>query len=454
MRLLVKNGRLIDPFNRIDAMLNIVVEEGRVAAVTCEEGPVSDQTIDAAGKIVCPGFVDLHFHEDPFNPASGRIDHDITFAALRMGVTSSIGGNCGLNFGDPAEYLDALDRDGAPVNVGLFCGHTYFRNAAGLTDKYAPIDQARLEGMRLAIRKCLGAGCFGLSFGIRYVPGLTRDEMLQLSRLLKESGDKLLTAHVRDDAANIFDSVRELADIARELELPVQNSHIGSMGGYGQMEELLRRIDAMRGQGLDISSDCYPYCAFSTRIGEATYDQGFLDRYQTDYGAIEICDGKYQGRRCTEDIFQELRAQAPETITVCHVMKERDVDLALSHPNVFLASDGLISRGQGHPRAAGTFPRFIANYVRGGRIGLHAAIEKMTAGPAEKLGLKSKGRLSRGADADITIFDLEAIEDRATFTRPLLAPKGIDYVIIGGEIALKDGEIVRDRLGRALRREG
>ncbi len=126
--------------------------------------------------------------------------------------------------------------------------------------------------------------------------------------------------------------------------------------------------------------------------------------------------------------------------------------MALLHPNIMLASDGLMSSGQGHPRAAGTFPRFLRNYVQTGRLSLDDAISKMTAMPAAKLGLHKKGTLRPGSDADILIFDLDTIADKATFDQPNLPPEGIDYVLINGQIAMDHGKIINGRLGRSLRK--
>ena len=277
------------------------------------------------------------------------------------------------------------------------------------------------------------------------------DEMVETARGCRKSG-KFIAAHVRDDAAYIFRAVQELIDVGRALDLPVQNSHVGSMGGFGQMERLLAMMDAYRANGMDLSGDCYPYYAFSTRIGETTYDDGFLERYQTDYSVIEVCEGPYKGQRCTEAIFRTLRREAPRTITVCHVMKPEDVDMALLHPNIMLASDGLMDNGQGHPRAAGAFPRFVRNYVGSGRLSLDEAVYKMATMPAAKLGLSYKGNLRSGADADVVVLDLDRITDRATFDQPNAGPEGLDYVLVGGEVAVDHDRVVRSDLGRAVRK--
>ena len=224
------------------------------------------------------------------------------------------------------------------------------------------------------------------------------------------------------------------------------------MGGFGQMEDVLAMIDSYRLNGLDIAMDCYPYFAFSTRIGTPTYDPGWLDRYHTGYEVLEFCEGKYKGQRATKETFDEIRRDFPECITVCHVMKEADIRLAFRHPRVMLGSDGLMNQGQGHPRAAGSFPRFLAEFSRKGELSLYEAVEKMTAIPAARLGLHSKGCLRVGADADITVFDYETIQDHATFASPATPPEGIEYVLIGGEIAFAKGEILKYDCGKAIRK--
>ena len=448
MKTLIQNGLLVDPANRVQAKLNLLLDGGKVAAVTADV-PAADRVIDAAGRVVCPGFVDIHIHEDPIGP-DGRVQRSIFDAMLRMGVTTVAGGNCGINTYDPVKYLDIVERDGAPVNVALYAGHTYLREQCGAADKYRAIKPEQQSELLRRIDAALDAGCVGVSFGLRYVPGMGREEFWAAAERCSGRG-ALIAAHIRDDAAYVFDAVDEFAQAGVHCGVPVQISHIGSMGGFGQMERVLRMVDEYRANGLDIACDCYPYFAFSTRIGETTYDDGWLERYHCDYSACMLAEGKYKGRRCTKDIFEEMRRDFPQCITVCYVMREDDIRMALAHPNVMVASDGLINSGQGHPRAAGCFPRFLREFVLDGDIGLYRGIEKMTAFPAARLGLRNKGRLNVGADADITIFDPGTVRDGATFEDPMIAPRGIDYVFIGGELAAKDCGIVNPALGTALR---
>ena len=447
MNILIHGGRVIDPANRVDAMLNILTQDGKIRWLGTEM-PQADLRIDATGKIVTPGFIDIHMHEDPVR--SGKIDFDIFNCMLRMGVTTAVGGNCGINVCDPVEYLSLVDRDGAPVNVAMFAGHEYFRKAAGATDIYAGSTQAQQDIMAENLRKALDGGCVGVSFGLRYVPGADKEEFFRAAECCKP-GHKLIASHVRDDADGIFDAIDEFCQAGIEYGLPVQISHIGSMGGFGQMGEVLRRTDALRMNGLDIMLDCYPYFAFSTRIGTPTYDPGWLDRYHCDYGVLEFCEGKYKGQRATKETFDEMRRDFPECVTVCHVMKESDVRMAFRHPSVMVGSDGLLSAGQGHPRAAGSFPRFLAEFARKGTLSLYDAVEKITALPASRLGLTAKGRLNVGADADITVFDFDRIQDGATFAQPIAPPVGIDCVILGGRVAAENCRIRQARLGRAVR---
>lgn len=447
MKTLISGGRLIDPANGLDGHYNILLENGKVAWVGtgC---PDADTVIDAAGKIVSPGFIDIHMHEDPVE--DGSIRQCIFPMMLRQGVTTAVGGNCGGNVHDPLDYLRMVDREGAAVNVALYAGHEYFRIAAGARDIYGGSTEQQRREMARNITAALAGGCVGVSFGLRYVPGADKEEFFRAAACCAGTG-KPIASHVRDDADAIFASIEELIDAGRAYGLPMQISHIGSMAGFGQMEAVLKKVEDYRAEGLDVTLDCYPYFAFSTRLGTPTYDPGWLERYHCGYDVLEFCDGKYQGRRATKETFSEMRRDFPDCLTVCYVMQEQDIRLAFRHESVMLGSDGITDNGRGHPRCAGTFPRFIAEFVKKGDLDLYQAIEKMTAMPARRLNFRNKGHLGIGADGDVTIFDYDRICDRATFADPALPPEGIEYVLIGGEIVLQDGIILKDRCGKAVR---
>jgi len=447
MKTLISGGRVIDPANNLDGNYNILLENGKVAWVGSGM-PEADETIDAAGKIVTPGFIDIHMHEDPVE--AGTIRQCIFPMMLRQGVTTAVGGNCGGNVHDPVEYLEIVDRAGAAVNVALYAGHEYYRIAAGAADIYGASTEAQQRKMAQNIRAALDAGCVGVSFGLRYVPGADKAEFFRAAACCAGTG-KPIASHVRDDADAIFASIEELAEAGRQYGLPMEISHIGSMAGFGQMAAVLKQVEAYQAAGLDITLDCYPYFAFSTRLGTPTYDPGWLQRYHCDYSVLEFCDGKYRGQRATRETFDEMRLCFPDCLTVCYVMQEEDIRLAFRHPSVMLGSDGITDGGRGHPRCAGTFPRFLSEFVKKGDIPLFDAVKKMTSMPAKRLNLCQKGHLGIGADADVTIFDYEKITDRATFANPALPPEGIDHVLIGGETVLKDGIILKNNRGRAVR---
>lgn len=444
----INNGLVIDPANRIQSKLHLGINRGSVACLSAE--PLSGvRVIDAAGLVVTPGFVDLHIHEDLFDEATGKFDIKIFDCMLRMGVTTAIGGNCGIGPQNPAAYLEAADRSGLPVNVGLFAAHSEIRKPYA-ADNYRPAPDDAIGKMAADLDAQLAAGCVGLSFGLRYVPGTTAEELHALASVAARH-KKTVSAHARDDAGYVVGAVKELIGLAATRKARVQISHIGSMAAFGQMEDVLALVDNACVSGLDVGLDCYPYNAFCTHIGSATYDPGFLERYGIGYDAIEITGGKYRGQRCSKAIFDEVRAANPEMLAVAHVMRDHEVDMALAHPRVAMASDGILVDGYGHPRAAGSFPRLIHQYVKTKKlITLHEAIAKTTVLPAERIGI-GKGSLAVGKDADIVIFDYNRISDNADFARPLTPPSGIEWVLLRGEIAVKKGEIINNSLGKAVR---
>ncbi|MGL5983549.1 MAG: amidohydrolase family protein [Cetobacterium sp.] len=437
----IKNGRVINPETGLDAVKNILIENGIIKSID-DEIHSAETIIDAENYVVSPGFIDIHMHED--------IEGEDTIGKtmLKMGVTSSIGGNCGVARINPENFKEVLDR-GYPINLGLMLGHSYLREQIQKVDKYSPSTRDEIDQMFKNAERLLASGFFGISYGIRYIPGMTKEELLEISKACVKD-DKIISAHVRDDAKNIFSATVEIVEIAKELNIGLQNSHVGSMAGYGQMKELLDYIDDEVSKGANIMSDCYPYNAFCTGIKESTFDDGFLERYNIDYSSLEISAGKYKGRRCTEEIFNELRNGDENILVIGHVMNPDDIEIALMHKNVIIASDGILEDGEGHPRASGTFPRFIKNYIKTSKLSLLEGIRKISTLPAQKLKLKNKGKIMVGADADITIFSLEEIEDRATFKSPTEEPIGIKYVIVNGEVAYKNGEVVNSKLGKAL----
>ncbi len=451
-------GRVVDPSQDMDRYADILCENGKIAAIIDPESAdaanakkTADRLIDVSGKIVSPGFIDIHMHEDPYDPATDTLSHYIDRTMVKMGVTTAVGGNCGSNNAAPDVYLDAVDRHGMACNLALMVGHTYLRGECSDADKYSPVEDSAIRKMVQLGETYLDAGCVGVSFGVKYIPGTRWEEIIALAELCQKDS-KMVSSHVRMDVDGVFEACAELARIGKEAKVKVQFSHIGSMGGYGQMPRLLNQIETYREEGIDMMCDCYPYDAFSTEIGATTYDADNFAAYHSDHSHILLCDGPYAGMRCDKAMFDEMRKTRPDTMTVGYFMRQEDVDLALSKPYVMLGSDGILVEEQGHPRAAGAFPRFLNLYARGERMPLSDAIAKVTTMAAKRLGLSGKGSLAVGGDADITVFDLEKVKDNATYTEPVLSPDGIEYVLIGGELAVEHGGLVNGSLGRSVRR--
>ena len=452
MRIIIENGRIVDPINGTDKIGCLYIDGGKISAEFPRES--AERIIDAAERIVCPGFIDIHMHEDPVLP-DGSIyaeEGKSTFSCmLRMGVTTAVAGNCGENEYHPADYLDLVDEQGTAVNVAMLAGHEFFRKLAGGHDRYAQISREQTKAAAQQMEESLQRGCLGVSYGLRYVPGITKEELFETAKSCKKY-DRLIAAHIRSDAAEVFDSLDEFLGTVASLGCPVEVSHIGSMAGFGQMRDFLRQVDYYRQLNPRIGCDCYPYDAFATGIGTATFDEGWINRYGCDYSVIELAEGEYKGQRCTEEVFRKVREEFPECIAIAHVMQQDEVDLAYSHEAVCLGSDGSLSRGQGHPRAAAAFPRFLCRYMRGAGVGVSKAVEILSSRAAERLGLESKGRFSIGADADVVIFDPCTVEDKASFEEPNLPPVGIDYVIVNGSIAVEKGRVLNGRAGKSVRK--
>lgn len=453
MKIIIKGGRVIDPETSSDRVTDVTVSEGKILRIG-DTSEAADCEIDAQGKVVCPGFIDIHMHEDRTIPKDSRklIETRALECMLNMGVTTAVGGNCGESPEDFGGYAGMLEKTGSPVNFCCYMGHKTLRETVGLSDPYIPASGSQIEEIKILLKKALEGGCIGISFGLEYTPGASTEEMIALGNVLHAYENRLMAAHYRYDADRALEALQELIHVSQKTQIPMQISHLGSCCAFGNMKQGLELIDDAKRQGIDVQADCYPYDAFSTTIGSPVFDPGCFERWKSSYGAILVAEGKYRGNYCDESIFNDLRKNYPETIVVAFVMKQDEVIQALQHPGIMVASDGYIHDGQGHPRIAGTFPRVLGRFVRQEKaLELIEALSKMTVLPAKRLNLSNKGRLREGFDADIVIFDPERIIDRATFENPLESPFGIEWVIINGEVALKHGYPVKTDTGKIIR---
>lgn len=451
MRITIKNGRVIDPYNKIDSILNVCIANGKIETITCSDVH-GDINIFADGLVVAPGFIDVHMHEDPWEIHRPPASHDILRHMVRMGVTSCIGGNCGQGTKYPREYLDMIDAAGCPTNLGLMTPHGSIRYRVGCTNPYYKASSDQLIEMTRLAEESLEAGCFGISFGNRRCPGSTPEEKLTMAQIAKKYG-AFISAHVSDDGDKVIESIQEMLDVAFEADVRLQIAHLGSMAAYGMMDRVLSFIDEKVLKGYKVGLECYPYDKFCTEISNAIFDEGFLEKYKIDFSKIRFAESNFRKQVPTKQTFLEIRSAYPDTLVIAHVMKQHEVDTCMLHPNTVVASDASLYDGQGHPRVSGTFPKFIKDYaITSKRLSLHEAIAKITVQPASLLGLRNKGKLSIGSDADIVVFSPETITDQVTPDEAPSQPLGINYVIVNGQVAVRDGEIIQENCGRSLRR--
>lgn len=447
LQLLIKNGTYPDYEKKQMVKANIGIEDGKIAYIG-EQTPEAETVIDAKDRVVSPGFIDIHMHEEDFVHEGKQFI--IANMMLEMGVTTAVGGNCGVQK-QPLSVFKSVLRElgGSPVNYIILAGYNHFRTEMGI-GRYEHPSQEQMDALQAIMKRELAEGAYGISFGIEYDPGITYDEML---RAVRASDDPhlLVSAHYRDETKkdDLF-PIEEMIRFSQDIPQKFQISHLSSCSATGSMKEALACINAAMEKDPKLNYDTYPYNAFSTEIGSAVFEDGCLEGWGKDYKDILLTDEPYKNVFCDEEIFRKARAEYPNMLAVAFVMNEEEIRAAIVNPNGMVASDAILNNGSGHPRAAGTFPRVLGKYVREEKaLPLLDALRKMTLEPAERLELEQKGRIRVGCDADITIFDPQTIIDKADFTK-LCKPEGIDYVLIGGRIAMKDGERVNDRLGRFI----
>ena len=397
----------------------------------------ASEVIDAQGQVVAPGFIDVHMHEENLAETS---EYGIGKLMAHMGVTTCVAGNCGESPQDFETFSQwVASKGGAPVNYLILAGYNSYRRTLGLGvyDKASP--EQRHQATEL-VRKQVEAGCWGVSFGLEYDPGISEEEMVEAVSAVADL-DPFVSIHFRADCADALASLEEMARLSRTTHVRVQASHLSSLAGYGYMDEALAFIEKEMAENPLFGYDTYPYTAFSTGIGSAVFDVDWRAKWGCGYDAIRFLYPPYRGQRATRETYEEVRAQHPEQNVVCFAMREPEIEAAIVNPLGLVCSDGGVYAGEAHPRAAGSFPRVIARYVRGTKsLTLMQALKKMSLQAAKRLGLDAtKGSIAPGKDADLIIFDPETIEDCSTFDEPLLAPAGIDRVFVGGKTVVQNG---------------
>lgn len=436
---LIHGGTILDPVSCTETQADLGLVEGRVAWIGTD-AKTARQLVDATGLLVSPGFVDTHMHDEELdNPGP------IQRALLLQGITTAIAGNCGL--GPLIARYEPLRRTPL-LKLAFLTGHTMLRQAVGIDDVYRPATEAETVRMQELFSTELAKGSFGLSFGLEYAPNTSPAEIDALASLLTGKAKRFISVHIRFDGPECLKGIREVIDLARRFNVRLQVSHIGSMTAFGYCTQSVALIESAKVEGVDLSFDCYPYDAFCTTIGSTVFDAGFEQRWNKGLSDLEVATGKYKGTRLTTDSYAELRAHDPLALIIAHVMNGEEIRECLVHPSCAIASDALLRNGEGHPRAAGTFPRAL-RMLREAGLSWAEAVRHATSLPAAMTWMDA-GRLVPGAPADIVIFDPATLRDKATFADQLAPPEGISYVFIDGKVAVDHGTIVPEPAGRLL----
>lgn len=449
--MVIANARVMDPETRLDAVRNVGITRGRIAAIAA--APLAGRVVvDAKGLILAPGFIDVHAH--------GQDAENYRYYAMD-GVTSAM--ELELGTGDVDGWYAA--RAGkALVNYGVSIGHMRVRMRVmkDSSTTYATGDAAHraasdseIAALRAGITDGLSRGAIGVGFGLSYTPGASRWEILEAFRAAAAFGAPAFV-HMRyigeQEPSSSVAALEEVLAAATITGAPLHVMHVHS-NGLRSTPRLLEMIGEARARGLDITTEAYPYTAGSSGIESALFDPGWQQALGISYGDLEWAA---TGERLTAESFDRYREQ--HGIVIVHMIPEDVVSEAIASPLTFIASDARMQNGHGHPRSAGSFARVLGHYVRDTHaLSMMDALTKMTVMPARRLerrlpAMRHKGRVQVGADADVVVFDPNKIADRATYAQPAQYSEGVEYLLVGGVPVVWRGQLREDTLpGQPLR---
>ncbi len=509
--LLIRNARVVDGTGSPWFVSDVAIDEGRIVAMAASLDFDAGQVIDAAGRVLAPGFIDIHTHVESSDRRYGLERSPRADNYLLDGVTTIITGNCGSSELDVGAYSTRLSRLG--INVATFIGHNSIRRSVVGLDDRAPTD-GEMREMEALVEKAMQDGAVGLSTGLLYVPGTyaTTQEVIELARIAARHGG-VYASHLREQGAKLHDSIAEAVQIGREADMPVQISHFKIKGRtrWGNIGDAIDLVDSYRRDGVDVVIDAYPYERASTNLGVS------LPRWAVSGGSAEIAariadpdsrerivgemkdmlveggypdysfatvahfgpEPSYNGRTISQinrmlersaTIDNEIQTILDMMVSggaagdiqgasmIYHYMSMDDVDTIFRYPNAAVASDGSITefgRGQPHPRSYGTNARILADFVRDrGVLTLEDAVRRMTSLPARTFSFHDRGIVRPGFVADLVLFDPDRVTDKATFADPHQYSEGFDYVIVNGVVAVADGQLTDQRAGVFIKHAG
>ncbi len=440
--LVIANGRVMDPASGLDGVRHIGITGGRIEAIS--ETPLQGtRVVDAANHVVAPGFIDLHEH--------GQQDESYRMM-VRDGVTSAFELEVGT--GDVAAWYEAR-KAGQIVNYGVAAGHIPARMRvlkdpgqgllpAGVGGSGTATD-AQIAEMEAIVEKGLREGAVAVGLGSAYTPGAP---MSEIQRILKVAAAAGAAAHIhmRGDVTGLHETIAAAKAAGAALHIV----HVNSVAG-DQIDQFLAAIQAARDAGQDVTTEAYPYGAGMTEVQSALFD----DWKTWPDEKFQLHQLVRTGERLTRKTFEQARKEGGTIII--HGRSDEQTRKAIVSPLSMIASDGFIENGRGHPRTSGSYAKTLGKYVRDEKVmTLMDALARMTVMPARRLEARvpdmgRKGRLTVGADADVTIFDPATVIDRSTYEDASIPSAGIPYVIVGGEVVVDGGAVTSARPGRAVR---
>lgn len=475
--LLIRNATVVDGTGDMRYEADIGIIGDRIAKIGNLSASSAKNEIDLEGKVAAPGFIDAHTHDDRMMLSDPEMTPKIS-----QGVTTIIGGNCGISLApmprpipDPvtpplnllddlggwfkfptfAAYIEELNKTPSATNRAMLVGHTTLRVAV-LDDLNKPATPDQIARMQEMVKEAMQAGAIGVSTGLFYEPAVAAptEEVIEVCKPLKEFNG-LYCTHMRDEADGVMDSLEESFKIGREVGVPVVISHHKVIGqkNYGRSVETLEFIKKSMAKQ-PICLDCYPYAAGSTVLSwsRAVTSQRVIVTWSKSLP-------EYAGQDL-EKIAQKMgvtQEQAVEKLlpagAIYFRMDEQDVQKILEFGPTMIGSDGLPHDASPHPRLWATFPRVLGHYRRElGLFSLESAVHKMTGLTARNFGLSDRGVLKEGAYADLTLFDEATVDAAATYENPIALSRGIETVVVNGEIVWDQGQATGVRPGRVLSR--
>lgn len=472
--LLLRGGIVIDGTGGPRYLADVRVHDGRIAEIGVNLAARGESEIDVSERIVAPGFIDVHTHDDQMVLASPEM-----LPKISQGVTTVVVGNCGISlaplvhdtvppplnllggtgkhvFPTMRAYAQAVDDAHPAVNVAALVGHSALR-VATMADPYRQASTAEQTRMVELTREAMDAGAAGLSTGVFYATGAAADiaEIVMLARVAADAGG-VYSTHIRDEAQKVIESLDEAFTSARQAGIPVVISHHKCAGprNWGRSLETLAHIKAARLKQ-PIGLDAYPYIAGSTILRSEAVDDiiEIMVSWSEPYPEMS--------GRMLADIARDWKCTQTEACNrlqpggaIYFQMREDDVQRVLKFEATMIGSDGLPHDKHPHPRLWGTFPRVLGHYARNlGLFSLEEAIHRMTGLSARQFNLKERGEIAVGNFADLVVFDPESVIDRATFANPTQLSDGIDLVIVDGTTTYRERQLTGNRAGRFLRRE-